>query len=127
MLVIMKVQKISLLWKSIEGFSKVFSYTGNGNADGTFVYCGFRPRFILIKIANFTTGWYTLDVARNTYNAMNNYLLPNTTAAEAQFTVLDSLSNGFKIRTADNVWNYNTYTFVGLAIAEQPGKYSNAR
>jgi len=117
---------IAYLWRSIPGFSRVFSYEGNANADGTFVYCGFRPKYVLLKDADDVTHWFMYDTERNTYNPVDNNLQPDDTAGEATVTALDIVSNGFKLRS--NSGDYNTtHTYVGVAYAEQPGKYSNAR
>jgi len=116
-------------WAEIAGFSKAFSYTGNGSTDGPFVFCNFLPRFVLIKRTDSTSNWYIFDTARNTYNVMKDELLPNSSNAEADNTRwIDCLSNGFKIRN-DNVGqiNANGGTYIGMAWASNPFKSSNAR
>jgi hypothetical protein len=126
---------ITYLWRSIPQFSKVFSYIGNGNANGPFVYCGFRPRYLLIKGADIAGAWTLIDTARDIYNEATTILGADSTTIESGFGTanrkLDLLSNGFKIRytTAGGLTDLNTNgkLYVGIAIAEQPGKYSNAR
>jgi hypothetical protein len=117
---------VAYCWAEIAGFSKFGSYTGNGSTDGTFVYTGFRPRFILVK----TTGvsdWVLLDTARDTYNGMQNQLFPNSSSAESSGTIrLDALSNGFKLRVAGDP-NSSGNTYIYMAFAENPLKFSNAR
>ena len=118
---------IAYLFASVEGFSKVFSYTGNGSLDGSFVYCGFRPRYILLKNTASAYNWWINDTARTTYNVMGDSLYADTAGAEAATTNLDLLSNGFKLRTNGDNRNENGVTFIGIAFAEHPFKYANAR
>jgi len=117
---------IAYLFASVEGFSKVFSYTGNASADGPFVYCGFRPRFILIKDTATATSWRLHDTARDTYNVQTKPLYPNLSDAEGTETHLDVLSNGFKIRNA-GAGVGAAQVHIGIAFAEHPFKYANAR
>ena len=120
---------ITYLWRSISGFSKVYSYTGNGNADGPFIYCGFRPRYVLIKRADVAGNWYCIDTSRYEYNnPTENYLTLNDANAETSSTIdLDIVSNGFKLRSTEPQINTNGSIFVGIAIAEQTEKWSNSR
>ena len=119
---------IAYCFASIEGYSKVGSYTGNGNADGTFIYTGFKPAYVLTKQYNTTNNWYLQDDARNPYNSVDKRLNPNLSDAEYSGTVLcDYLSNGFKIRHADGSQNASGGSYLYLAFAESPFKYSNAR
>lgn len=119
---------ITYLWRSIPQFSKVFSFEGNGNADGAFVYCGFRPRYLLIKnTVSATRSWWLHDTERSIMNPVNENLRADDPAVEDTTSCLDILSNGFKIRTTNTNWNASGITHVGIAYAEQPVKYSNAR
>jgi len=105
-----------------QGYSKFGQYIGNGNADGPFVYTGFKPAFIMGKRTNTTGNWFIMDSAREPNNVMSRRLMANTSDAESNSTTYytDFLSNGFKLRT--NVIQSNasgsTYTF--LAFAENP-------
>ena len=115
---------------SVDGYSKVGSYTGNGNADGTFVYTGFRPAMVIRKRATDATGhWNINDNKRIGYNGSgsNGVLYPNATYTEADTDRVDLLSNGFKVRTVDTDVNASGSTFIYIAFAETPFKYSNAR
>jgi len=104
-----------------KGFSKFGSYTGNGNADGPFIYTGFKPAFVIIKASGFSgTDWQMYDNKRNTYNSTNNYLRPNLSNAEATGDDIDFLSNGFKIKTSSGWINNNTYENIYMAFAESP-------
>ena len=115
-------------WAEIAGFSKFGSYTGNGSADGTFVYLGFRPAFLMIKRTDSTGGWYIEDLARNTYNVNNLDLQAQSTAAEVNNTaVLDFTSNGFKIRNTYTDYNASGGTYIYMAFASNPFKHANAR
>jgi hypothetical protein len=118
---------VAYCWAEIAGFSKFDSYTGNGSADGPFVYTGFRPKFLMFKRTDTTSGWYIHDSSRNTSNVVNLRLLPNTTDAEATVTTLDFLSNGFKLRTSDADRNASGGTYIYMAFAEHPFKTSNGR
>ena len=120
---------IAYCFHSVDGYSKVGSYTGNGNADGTFVYTGFRPKFVMFKSASSSSSWLILDSARNLYNLTNNNIRANESGAafDSSFGVADFLSNGFKPRANSNDTNANTYTYIYIAFAETPFKYSNAR
>ena len=118
---------IAYCFHSVEGYSKVGSYTGNGNADGTFVYTGFRPAFVLLKVSSTTNNWFIYDNKREGYNQENDTLSPNLTAVEDNSYKLDLLSNGFKIRGSQNAHNQSGQTFIYLAFAEAPFKFANAR
>ena len=104
---------------------------GNASTDGPFVYCGFRPRCILIRLTDTTTGEnsYLLDTSRSTYNTVQNALEPSQNFSEATVGVadyIDILSNGFKCRSATLV-NSSGLTYVFAAFAENPFNYANAR
>jgi len=119
---------IAYLWTSIDGFSLFGSYTGNGSTDGPFVWCGFRPRYVLIKSTG-TENWSVQDSARNPYNVVDARLKPNSADAEAvsSFQYVDFLSNGFKLRNTDTEKNGSGTTYVFAAFAENPFKYARAR
>ena len=118
---------LGYFFRSIEGYSKISTYTGNGNANGPFVYTGFRPAYVLAKRTNGEDGWYILDAARNTFNAVNSALFANASGAENTVTNrVDLLSNGFKLRTTSGP-NQTGATYIYMAVAEQPFKNTNAR
>ena len=111
-----------------KGFSKFGSYTGNGNIDGPFNYCGFKPAFLMLKKTSGTGDWFINDVKRNTFNVVNTQLYPNLNAAEENVnaTQLDILSNGFKLRgTTSNALNSGNDTYIFMAFAEAPLVSSN--
>lgn len=119
---------VAYCFAQIAGYSAFGSYTGNGSADGPFVYLGFRPEFLMLKSAtNGSYGWTLWDTSRNTYNPMNKYLQANGGNAEETFLVPDFLSNGFKIRSSDVSINQSGGTMIYAAFAENPFAYSNAR
>ena len=118
---------IAYCFTDIEGYSKHGSYVGNGNADGTFVYTGFRPAWIMIKNISGTGGWEIHDNKRVGYNPADETLDANTSSAEATGNNLDILSNGFKVRHTYGTANTSGSTYVYLAFADQPFKFSNAR
>jgi hypothetical protein len=108
-------------WKNIQGYSKIGSYTGNGNADGPFVYTGFKPAWVMIKSSGSNgDNWVICDNKRDTFNVMENILLPNSANAEFDETSFDFLSNGFKLRQNAATYNDNNDTFVYMAFAEHP-------
>ena len=120
---------IAYCFSEIEGFSKFGSYTGNGSADGPFVYCGFRPRWVLCKGSSVISNWVIYDAQRNTFNVVNNNLYPALSSAEDTSAAdIDILSNGFKLREGAGL-NPNTSgdTYIFAAFAEQPFKYARAR
>ena len=105
-----------------KGYSKFGSYTGNGNADGTFIYTGFKPAFLITKKTNATGPWDMFDNTRNVINPVNSRLHPN--ASDTEFTNsamnIDFVSNGFKIKTTDNELNTSGSTYIYMAFAENP-------
>ena len=121
---------VAYCWSEIEGFSKFGSYTGNGDADGPFVYCGFKPAFLLLKIASPAgqeRDWHIYDSARNSTNPVGLNLRPSTTSSEINEPGIDFLSNGFKIRENYVFSNYSTGTIIFAAFAESPFKYANSK
>ena len=118
---------IAYCFHSVEGYSKMGSYTGNGSSDGPFVYTGFRVAWLLNKSATNTSQWALLDAARDVGNPATQQLFANLSNAEGTSSGgYDFMSNGFKIR--DNGFNNTSgQTYIYLAFAEQPFKYSNAR
>ena len=122
------VTQVTYCFAPVSGYSAFGSYTGNGSSDGPFVYLGFRPRFLMIKRSDSTGDWLVYDTSRDTYNVMPFILLANSSAAESSGnSVVDALSNGFKLRNtfADHNASSGTYTY--MAFAENPFKYANAR
>jgi hypothetical protein len=119
---------VSYLFAEVAGYSKFGSYTGNGSSDGTFVYTGFRPRFILMKNATSAgESWLMWDTARNTYNVVGEYLLSNASDAAANYSGLDIVSNGFKLRNTGTGLNGSGSTIIYMAFAEVPTKFALAR
>ena len=111
-----------------KGFSKFGKYRGNGNAtDAPFVYTGFKPQFVLWKRADSAGAWIMMDSKRSSTNVMDDLFEANTSGAEAQSSSYetDFLSNGFKIRNTNNVFNNSSGTYVYMAFADQPLVSSN--
>ena len=111
----------------VAGYSSFGSYTGNGSADGPFVFTNHRPRWILLKRTDTTSNWTIIDTAREGYNVDNDPLYPNLSNAEGTTDLADILSNGFKLRSADASVNANAGTYIYASFAEQPFQYSRAR
>jgi len=120
---------IAYVFHSVEGYSKVGSYEGNGNADGTFVQTGnIQPTFVLIKDTTAAEDWVIHDTARSTYNQSQKVLYPNTSGAEEDSSgrAIDIVSNGFKVRNNGGRTNRNGDIYIYLVIGH-PFKTSNAR
>jgi len=115
-------------WADVEGMQKFGSYEGNGNADGPFIYTGFRPRLLFMKNAD-TSGrrWTILDSARNTSNLVDSVVNWDESQAEYDSSArgVDILSNGFKIRGTDSDNNTSGNTYVFGAWGDVPFKYNN--
>ena len=115
---------VAYCFADIKGYSKFGGYTGNGNADGAFVYTGFRPAFILIKHTTpYAENWNIYDDKRLGYNAENDALNPNTAGTGYTTEDLDIVSNGFKLRTTNSRVNDGEYMYA--AFAEFPIVSSN--
>jgi hypothetical protein len=102
------------------GYSKFGSYVGNGNADGSFIYTGFKPAFVIVKQSNSARNWIVMDNKRNSYNVVNKYFKANSNSAEETTTYVDFLSNGFKCRDSDTGANESGGTYIYMAFAEEP-------
>jgi hypothetical protein len=120
---------VAYCWAEIAGFSKFGSYTGTGGGtNGTFVYTGFRPKFVLFKGSSFATEWNMYDTARANFNIRAVRLDANTANAENTTDLyIDTLSNGFKLRNASSFMDNSGQTFIYAAFAENPFKNALAR
>jgi hypothetical protein len=121
---------VAYAFAPVVGYSAMGSYVGNGSSDGPMVWTGMRPKFLMVKRTDSTANWFILDTARNTYNAVNSYLMPNSSSAEDSnnSTVnTDFLSNGFKLRATTDALNTNGATYVYACFAESPFAYARAR
>ena len=120
---------LTYAWAPIQGFSKFGSYEGNGNADGTFVWTGFRPAFVMTESIDSTSSWHMFDNKREGFNAAdgatfgNNALVAEATSAETATNLIDILSNGFKCRVSTDPNVAETYIY--MAFAEAPFVNSN--
>jgi hypothetical protein len=124
---------VAYCFAPVAGYSSFGSYTGNGSADGPFIYTGFRPRFVMLKGSSFVSNWHILDAARNAYNVTDSFLRPNLSSqelngiTEGAGSAIDILSNGFKLRASFADSNTNAASFVWAAFAESPFQYARAR
>ena len=114
--------QIAYCFAEKKGYSKFGSYTGNGNADGTFVYTGFKPAFVIIKQTNTTGDWMVLDNKRDSDNGVRHQIYANTSGAESVegSDRLDFLSNGIKHRSTGSRANGSGGTYIFMAFAENP-------
>ena len=117
---------VAYCFAEVPGFSKISSYTGNGSADGPFVFCGFRPRWVMYKRTDSATDWVVVDAARSPANAVSANLFPNLSNAEGTAPDIDFTANGFKIRVAGVTTNASGGTYIFMALAENPFGGSNA-
>jgi hypothetical protein len=113
----------------VAGYSKFGTYTGNGNSNGSFVFTGFRPAWILIKKSSGNSRWQINDIKRNPENVTDALLFAEDSIAESASSShdMDLLSNGFKHRNTEGELNGNGEKFIYLAFAESPFKYARAR
>ena len=129
---------VAYCFTPVVGYSSFGSYTGNGSADGPFIFTSFRPRWIMIKgyvgtvasIAN----WLIIDASRDTYNVSGYKLAPNLADAENSVNIgtfdnnsIDILSNGFKNRSTNGSSNNGSTSYIYAAFAENPFQYARAR
>jgi hypothetical protein len=124
------VTNIAYCWAEIPGYSSFGTYTGTGSADGPFVYLGFRPAFLMIKRTNSGDSWFMYDNKREPFNANDSYINANTDSAEDtnnNTIPIDFVSNGFKIRGTSTGINGSGSTYIYMAFAEAPFKFSNGR
>jgi len=119
---------VAYCFAAVPGYSAFGSYTGNGSTDGTFVYLGFRPRFIILKHRGAgSDAWILMDTSIQTYNVVGNFLQPSQSDQELYAVICDFLSNGFKLRETYTTINTGSNTYIYMAFAENPFKYANAR
>jgi hypothetical protein len=113
---------ISYCFAEKKGFSKFGSYTGNGSADGTFIYTGFKPAFIMFKDTGYASNWCMFDNRRAGYNSKSDILAPNTSGAEdtSNTVFADFLSNGFKWRFTNADFNASGNNYIYMAFASEP-------
>ena len=116
------VGQIAYCFAEKKGYSKFGAYTGNGNADGTFVYTGFKPAFVIIKRTDGANSWTIRDSKRSTFNVMQKSLFADLTNVESDSSDynFDFLSNGFKQRNANGIDNASGGTYIYMAFAESP-------
>jgi hypothetical protein len=126
---------VAYCFAAVAGYSAFGKYTGNGSADGPFVFTGFRPRFVMIKRTDSNGGgdpsnWWIMDDVRTPSNGASGsvqYLVANSSDAELTRNRLEMFSNGFKLTNNFDPWNANGGTFIFMAIAETPQKFALAR
>ena len=121
---------IAYCWAEIEGYSKFGRWYGNGDPDGPFVYCGFKPAFIMSKRTDSATNgnWTVFDSSRDSTNPVGAHFRADATNEELFFgSGIDIVSNGFKIREAASAINNGSGTYIFMAFAESPFKTANAK
>jgi hypothetical protein len=120
---------VAYCFNSVKGFSKFGSYVGNGNNDGTFVYTGFKPAFVMLKEALGASAggsWLMIDNKRDTFNLAGTHIGANSSGAEQTAASrsptfgIDFISNGFKLRGLHDEINTSDYTYIYMAFAENP-------
>ena len=118
---------VTYCFSEVAGYSKFGSYTGNGVADGTFVYTGFRVAWLMTKRSSAARNWIIYDNKRGPFNEVDNFLEADTSNAEDPKDMIDFVSNGFKLRDSDTDFNSSGDTYIYLAFAESPFKNARAR
>ena len=124
---------IAYVFTDIQGYSKFGTYTGNGNADGAFIFTGFKPAWVLCKTSSISgEDWIVSDNKRNPFNETTTALFPNSASGDQSSNSIDMLSNGFKMRTTGTYRNQSGVTYIYMAFAEAPfvnssGVPNNAR
>ena len=128
---------LAYCWTDVEGYSKVGQYRGTSSDDGAFVYCGFKPAWVMIKAVNLDpSAWIMVDSFRNSINPIKNKLhadhfgaedVSNPAGSTDATNWVDFLSNGFKLRKNNSWTNYSAYTYTFLAFAESPFTTANAK
>ena len=121
------IDNIAYCFANIEGYCKTGSYKGNGNANGSYVYTGFRPEMVVVKLIDSAGDWWVQDAGRSPGNPANKYIAWNRGDAEATGIDIDILSNGFKIRTTSGDANSSSASIIYVAMAHNPFKYATAR
>ena len=111
---------IAYCFADVKGYSKFGSYTGNGNNDGTFIYTGFKPAFVMNKLSSGADNWLISDNKRLGYNEKNQQLFPNLSNAEQTNVRYDLYSNGFKVVNNNGEINTSGATYIYMAFAENP-------
>jgi hypothetical protein len=121
---------VAYCFTPVVGYSSFGSYTGNGSADGPFVYTGFKVKWLMIKRTDSTSNWFMIDASRSPYNEVNDLLYAEQSLAETVDDTnngVDFLSNGFKLRKGVGGTNISAATLIYAAFAEMPFNYSRAR
>ena len=118
---------IAYCFAAKQGYSKFGSYTGNGNADGPFIYTGFKPAWVMIKRTDSAEHWQMSDNKRNTFNVVDKGLFASGSFAESSSSsyYIDYLSNGFKLRNTATWFNASGGSYIFMAFAESPFVNSN--
>ena len=116
---------VAYCFHSVQGYSKFGNYTGNGNTNGTFVYTGFKPAFLLWKGIDLAENWIMIDTTRDPYNLAYHRIDAERNNAESTNTgstnpIVDILSNGFKMRGSGDVNNGDGHPYIYMAFAESP-------
>ena len=116
---------VAYCYAEVQGYSKFGAYSGNGNADGTFVYTGFKPAWVMVKRTDSANHWAILDSSRtdsSSGNSVDRWIRANTSATEVNGSGVDFdfVSNGFKLRSADNISNNSSGSYIYMAFAEHP-------
>ena len=122
--------QIAYCWTEVEGYSKFGSYTGTGGTDGAFVYCGFKPAFLMIKRTDAAGEWWMYDSSRGSTNPIPRMLMANNTSIEQEDSgsyLLDFVSNGFKWRSGLAASNGDGNSYFFMAFAESPLQTANAK
>jgi|9_EtaG_2_1085328.scaffolds.fasta_scaffold36889_2 hypothetical protein len=111
---------IAFCFRSIRGYSYCGTFRGNNNNDGPFIYTGFKPKYVMIKPMDNISSWSWHDTSKSPHNEAREYTQYNSNNAAGSRSAFDILSNGVKIRTSDNDYNFNNGEMLIYAVAEMP-------
>ena len=111
---------IGYCFSEVKGYSKISHFIGNGSTDGSYIYCGFKPAWVMIKRTDGANSWVIYDNKREGYNVDNDALQVNGNNAEGTSDDIDLLSNGFKMRTSGVGENGSGNSYIFMAFASEP-------
>jgi hypothetical protein len=112
---------VAYCFADVQGYSKFGKYRGNSSTDGTFVYLGFKPRWVMIKSTSAGVGWFIHDSKISSTNVIDDYFRADDDGPQGTSGTIniDFLSNGFKLRYGNNT-NFSSHDYIYMAFAENP-------
>jgi hypothetical protein len=122
------VNYLAYLFTEVPGFSRIGVYTGNASTDGPFVWCGFKPKFVMVKARDAATGWFIANPSNSANEVIQRVFADGANAEASNIYGLDLLAGGFKVRAPTGYsLNNSGISYLFIAFAEVPFKYARAR